>query len=114
MTDAEFDLNEFFNLSYFEDVSSGGLCVASVVQKETADDLFTGNTSPQPQPNSHGDRQTSVTYPLSSENPGALTGADSKYQPQDVTTKSARISNRFSLESIRILRQWLADHNSYP
>ncbi|KAH0423026.1 C2H2 type zinc finger domain-containing protein [Colletotrichum camelliae] len=87
MTDADFDLNEFFNLSYFEDVSS---------------------------PKSHGDRQTSVTYPPSSENPGAPTGADSKYQPQDVTTKSARISNRFSLESIRILRQWLADHNSYP
>ncbi|CAI0642188.1 unnamed protein product [Colletotrichum noveboracense] len=112
--DADFDLDEFFNLNYFEDITAASPYTASILQGETAHDVSGDKTSPQQQPNPHAGRRTGVTNTLSSETSGRPVDAESEHQPLDVTTKSTRISNRFSLESIRILRQWLADHNSYP
>lgn len=112
--DADFDLDEFFNLSYLEDVNAASPYEASFLQAETAHDVSGDKTSPQQQPNPHAGRRTGITNTLSSETSTTPTGAGSGHQPLDLTTKSTKISNRFSLESIRILRQWLADHSSYP
>lgn len=67
--DADFDLDEFFNLSYFEDVNAASPYEASFLQAETAHDVSGDKTSPQQQPNPHAGRRTGITNTLSSETP---------------------------------------------